>query len=243
MNIFRDGPEATMRAMITSSRRPSAKHLPMLNLKDPTQSLLVLKPTSKLPNKGDDGEFEKPSSLAPVSHMGGLKMHVDDPSYKAFVAWIEDYARIARQEYQTAEDLPRDNWYPSKHVLRIKDVPETWQALSRVQLFVHPRDPHTNQWSSEPIAFTQSLVTPRRFVNGSLFLLKPDQGHDGWQREGVTLEPGRYQIKIYLDSTEKLAKQPTLFLNEEDDFRGAIEVDARWAEGFKDAEVVSAESL
>jgi hypothetical protein len=228
--------------MITSSRRKSTKHLPMLNLQEPTQSLLVLKPTAKLPPKRADGEFEKPSSLAPVSHMGGLKMHVDDQSYKAFVAWIEDYARIARQEYRSSADLPRDNWYPSKHVLRIKDVPANWEALSRVQLFVHPRDPEGQQWSPEPIAFTQSLVTPRRFVNGSLFLLKPEQGRDGWQREGVTLDPGRYQIRIYLDTKGKLAQQPTLFL-EQDDYRGAIEIDAQWAEGFKDAEVVSAASL
>ena len=62
-----------------------------INRIEPAKSLLVLKPTAKVPRKNDQGELEKPSSSTPVTHMGGLKMHVDDQSYKAFIAWIQDY--------------------------------------------------------------------------------------------------------------------------------------------------------
>ena len=71
-----------------NSRKKPKHGYPLLNLDEPRKSLLVLKPTSKLPRKIGEKQFEKPSSADPVSHMGGLKMHVDDPSYKAFVSWI-----------------------------------------------------------------------------------------------------------------------------------------------------------
>lgn len=242
MNIFQGGPEATMRALITNSRKRSTKSLPLLNLADPTKSLLVLKPTSKLPKKNDDGSFQKPSSRVPVSHMGGLKMHVDDPSYKATVAWIEDYARIVGNEYKQTADLPRDNWYPSNHVLRIKELPDDWQALSRVQMMLHRWNADQQAFDPEPIAFTQSLVTPRRFVNGSLFLLKPDDVDEQWEAAGVELPRGRYLVKLYLDTNKTLASDPTALLGEED-YQGSVETRGAWGEGFKNAKLVSAASL
>ncbi len=228
-----------MRSLITSSRKRSSQRLPMLNLQQPSKSLLILKPTAKVPQKLPDGSFDKPSSIDPVSHMGGLKMHVDDQSYKAFLAWISDYAKIVGQEYQNSDDLPRDNWYPSKHVLRVKDVPEGWPAMSRVQLFVHGFDEASGQWRDQPIAFTQGLVTPRRMVNGSLFLLKSDGINDDWDSSGVTLPRGRYLIKVFYDSGETLASDPTAFLGS-DDYQGSLETHGVWREGFKDAKVVSA---
>lgn len=92
MNIFQETPEATLRQLILSSNRSVPGRLPMINVQDPAKSLLVLKPTSKLPAKDDNGDFEKASSTEPVSHRGGLKMFVNDQSWKSFVSWIEDYA-------------------------------------------------------------------------------------------------------------------------------------------------------
>ena len=70
--------------------------------------MILLKPTSRLPEKVN-GIRKKASNADPVSHMGGLKMHVDDQSYKAFVAWLEDYARVVGGTYQSVEELPGDN--------------------------------------------------------------------------------------------------------------------------------------
>jgi hypothetical protein len=102
INIFRESPEATLRHLMISSRRPRPDKFPLLKVADPAKSLLVLKPTSKLPKKDADGKFEKTSSGEPVSHMGGLKMHVDDQSYKSFVAWIQDYSRVVGDQYASA---------------------------------------------------------------------------------------------------------------------------------------------
>ena len=52
------------------------------------------------------------------------------------------------------DELPADNWYASKHVIMMRDVPKDWPNLSRVQLFVHRWDEQKAAWEAEPIAFT-----------------------------------------------------------------------------------------
>ena len=99
---------------------------PCLTCKDPRQSLLVVKPMSKLPKKKADGKFESPSSTDPVSHMGGLKMHPDDQSYKSFVTWMQDYANVVENRYASVDELPADNWYASQMVLKVKAAPADW---------------------------------------------------------------------------------------------------------------------
>jgi hypothetical protein len=173
MDIFRETPEATLDFLIASSQSPRAGELPLINIESPRESLLVLKPTAKVPQKRADGTFDKPSYQTPVSHMGGLKMHVDDQSYKAFVAWIEDYARVVGDQYASVDELPADNWFASKHVLMVTDAPASWTPMIRVQLFVHSWDEESQGWSGEPIAFTQGTVTPVRNVVGALFVFGP----------------------------------------------------------------------
>ena len=109
-------------------------------------------------------------------------------------------------------------------------------------MFVHAWDPNQQNWHHQPIAFTQGIVTPRRFAGGSLFLLKADLGHEDWKPSGVSLRRGRYLIKVFLDSNQVLASDPIAFLSS-DDFRGAIETRGVWGEGFKDAKIVSAAEL
>lgn len=242
MNLFKATPEETMRSLMASSRKRSSKHLPLINLDDPAKSLFVLKPTSKVPAKDESGQMGKPSSVDPVSHMGGLKMHVDDVSYKAVMRWIQDLADIEHGRYESAGDFPMDNWYPSKHVIRVKEVPVTWPKLGRVQLFVHAHDEDGPQ--EQPIAFTQSLVTPRRMVNGSLMVLRSSDRELGvtWDPNGVTLAPGTYTVKVYLDEKGKIESSPGAMLDRED-FRGQVTFTAKWGEGFKNAETVSGAGL
>ncbi len=171
IRIFQETPEATMQHLIERSRNTPEGELPLIDLQNPQKSLLVMKPTSKLPGKDDAGKLLVPSAGEPVSHMGGLKMHPDDQSYKSFIAWIQDYARVVGDRYASVEELPADNWYPSKLVLRVAGAPEEWPIGIPVQLFVYSWNASDQSWESEPIAFTQGTVTPRRMVNGSLFLL------------------------------------------------------------------------
>lgn len=241
LNIFRETPEETLAYLIEASRAASDSRLPLINLEAPAKSLLVLKPTARLPKKIGDKQFESASYVEPVSHMGGLKMHVNDQSYKSFVAWIQDYARVANGSYMKVDQLPADNWFPSKKILRVKAVPADWEIGSPVQLFVHEWSDGESDWSEQPVAFTQGTVTPRRFVNGALFLLGIRSGAADETRR---LEKGkRYLVRAYVDGRGAIADDPAAMLTK-DDFRGEAEVvKPRWREGFRFAEVVDGGKL
>lgn len=242
MNLFRQTPEATLTSLVASSRKQDGEKYPLINLSEPAKSLLVLKPTAKLPAKLPDGTFAKPSSSDPVSHMGGLKMHVDDHSYKLFVSWLQDYASVVAGRYATAEELPGDNWIATQRILRIKGTPEDWKVGTVVQLFVHAKDP-SGRWSPDPVAFTQGTVTPRGMVNGALLLIAsnlspPPDGSD----DSFPLEAGEYLIKAYVDSGGKIAESPSQLLGASD-FAGQATVDAEWQLGFPKAEVLEGSRL
>lgn len=240
--IFRETPEATLDYLISRSREAKSGDYPLLNLENPTDSLLVLKPMSKLPTKVGENELAPPSSAEPVTHYGGLKMHPNDQSYKAIVAWIEDYARIVNGEYKSVEDLPVDNWRGTEQFLQLAKVPEDWPVGEAVQLFVYRKNTDAGNWSSSPVAFTQGSVTPRHMVNGSILMIEPR--HDGKEtKQPEELTGGDYLVKVYRDRTRQLERDPTALLSA-DDFVGQAEVDAtRWREGFRFALVVPADSL
>ncbi|WP_182868599.1 hypothetical protein [Stieleria mannarensis] len=242
MNLFRETPEATLATLVASSRKQTGKNFPLINLRDPGKSLLVLKPTSKLPPKQDDGTLAKPSSSGPVFHMGGIKMHVDDHSYKLIVAWLEDYAAIVGDHYLTADQLPADNWIATQRILRVKGTPPDWKPGTVVQLFVHRKD-STGQWSPDPVAFTQSVVTPRGMVNGALLLIASnlDSGYDG-NDESFPLAAGEYLIKAYMDTEGKIKQSPAAFLDASD-FAGQATIDAKWRVGFPNAETFPGDLL
>ncbi len=234
MDLFGETPLATMKQMIASSSKRREGHLPLLNFDSPAESLLLLKPTAKLPPKNDDGTFQTPSAVAPVSHMGGLKMRVDDVSYKAIITWIADYSKLKDGAYKTAESLPVDNWYPSKTVIRIKSTPDNWPKLSKVHLFVYPvEDGHARP---DPVAFTQTLIGPRGFAAGNLFVVdtKTEASMDVVNN---TLEDGTFEIRVYLDLDGVLDRDPSALLNDRP-ATATARVDAVWKEGFRDALVI-----
>lgn len=238
MNLFKETPLQTMRSLIASSGKRHDDRLPLVNVENPAESLLLLKPTAKLPPKGDDGKIGKPSSMVPVSHMGGIKMHLGDQSYKAWLYWLQDYADTVSGRYDSPDSLPEDNWYPTQHIIRVKGIPESWPNLAKVQVFVHRWDDEKEAWMDSPVAFTQSLVTPRKIVNGPLFVLaKPNQS-EPLRSTGTTLEPGRVQLRLYLDREDRLSEAPTRLLNDRLPDAKAI-LDAKFGNGFKNADVSS----
>ena len=241
LRLFKKSPEETLKYWIERSRQVSRGNYPLINIKEPRHSLILLKPTSRLPEKVN-GIRKKASNADPVSHMGGLKMHVDDQSYKAFVAWLEDYARVVGGTYQSVEELPRDNWYPSKHMVIIEDAPKEWPDQVRVQLFVHAWDESRSTWEQEPIAFTQNSLTPKRRVAGALFLLRPQGAERAWHQEEETLPDGRYLLKVYVDSKQRLKNQPAAMLSESD-FYGQTTVLGPWTKTFKDARKVAGDQF
>lgn len=246
INIFRETPEATLRSLINSSRKTSHGEWPLINVERPAKSLLLLKPTAKLPPKDGQGGFEPPSSADPVSHMGGLKMFVNDQSYKAIVAWIEDYSNVVGNRYREIDDLPEDNWIPTEHVLRMTNAPEAWQALRGVQMFIYAWDGQNSAWQEQPVAFTQGLVTPRHMVNGAVARLSSGGALptdvESSELEPAKLQPGKYLVKCYYDADATLDQHPEVLLSDKD-FCGQIEIEAQWKTGFKDAQVFDARQL
>ncbi len=235
LDLFKETPEATLDFLIQSSREERKDSLPLLNLDDPKNSLLIQKPTSKLPAKKEDGTFVAPSNLAPVSHMGGLKMHLNDQSYKSFVAWIDDYAKTVGGNYRSVDELPADNWQPTQLILKLADAPEIWTVGTPVQMVLYRWDQKENQWSNAPIAFTQGTVTPRRLVNGALFLLINETASD----ESLKIPQEDLLVRIYVDKNGELETDPTLLLSESS-LVGDIELNAkRWRDGFRFGKVVS----
>ncbi|MBC8353648.1 MAG: hypothetical protein H8E66_16745 [Planctomycetes bacterium] len=245
LNIFRETPEATLNYLVESSRNVKQGELPLLNLAEPRKSLILLKPTSKLPIKREDGTFEPVSSVAPVTHMGGLKMHPDDQSYKSFVAWIKDYSNVVGDRYVGVEELPADNWVATKRVLKLSSAPESWPIGIPVQLFVYTWNDEETSWRKEPVAFTQGTVTPRRMVNGAMFLLASRDAARATTVKGneAVLGGGRYMVKVYVDLKHRLADDPTLLLGDEDFVGQAEFTRSRWREGFKFAAAVSGNML
>ena len=171
-------------------------------------------------------------------------MHVDDPSYKAFVAWIRDYGNVVSDRYAAVNELPADNWYASQHVLMLQDTPKAWPELARVQLLVHDWDKENGTWHEEPVAFTQNSVTPRNIVVGSLFLIRSPRLENtiDWNSASVMLPAGKYLIKVYVDKQHRLTANPTVMLNE-DDYYGQVEIEARWENGFPAAQKISGSLL
>ena len=245
LEIFRETPEETMQYLIDKSRKTPPGEIPLLDLKQPRRSLLLMKPMAKLPPKNADGTFPIPANTEPMFHLGGLKLHQDDQSYKSFISWISDYAQIAGDRLTSVADLPDDNWYGTKLVIKLVDTPESWTTRIPVQMFVHSWNAEQSGWNARATAFTQGIVTPRHMVAGSLFLLaNPDPAlRADWDPENATLPRGRYLVKVYVDSQSKLSDHPTLFLGQQD-FYGQTEIQrARWRTGFRQAESVSATEL
>lgn len=240
MVLFKKTPAETMKYWLERSADAGNDELPLVNLKDPRKSLVVLKPTARLPRKIGD-RFEPPSYKEPVSHMGGLKMHVDDQSYKSFIAWIKDYAKIKSGEYKESDQLPSDNWFATKRVLRLTDTSPEWKVGTPVQLMIHRWQEDASRWSPDPIAFTQGTVTPRHMVNGALFLLAPADPAKRleWFRSGNKFKPGKYLVKVYVDKTDRLRREPEILLGP-DELAGEVVIPhAQWKIGFPKAEKVS----
>ena len=240
MLIFKKTPEETMQYLIEQSSKKSEDSLPLLNLAEPTKSLLILKPMGKVPPKVN--EKRVPTYKIPVYHMGGLKIHKNDHSYKSFVSWIDDYAKATSGKYTSVKELPADNWYPTQRILRMKDLPDDWKVGTTVQMHVYSK---ANGKGSQPVAFAQGTITPRKIANGALILLAPvdSEARKKWKQTRNRIPPGEYLVKVYVDSKQKLSKAPTAFLGK-DEYAGELAIEkAKWRFGFKNAEWISGKNL
>jgi hypothetical protein len=83
---IKDTAEATLRYLLESKN---------VNVKEPERSRLLLKPLNQ------------------IKHGGGQKMLPGDMTYKAFRAFLEDYAKTVKDQYTSADELPKSRSAPA----------------------------------------------------------------------------------------------------------------------------------
>jgi hypothetical protein len=212
------GPKATLDYLRTAK---------LINIDEPEQSLLLLKP------------------LNAVKHGGGLKIVKGDQGYKAIRAFVEDYARIVKNQYADAASLPRKAVEPARFGtdiwLKLAETPSEWgDKLLQVTLFAW--DTTKGDWESEPIATSDRGVFGKGKLwqhNLTLLAAKGSERALTWRRSKPSLPRGRYLVKIYVDQNEKLKKDWHSVLDREE-FVGQIEVRSGWPEGYGQMTVVDA---
>lgn len=219
--IKADGAEATMRYLMSSK---------LIDLKNPEKSALLLKP------------------LGVIEHKGGKKFLPGDLGYKAFRGWIEDYARIVKDQYPTAASLPKDfdetERFTSGIWLKITNTPPTW-GDRLLQAEVHAWDAEKKAWETVPVAVSDRLVN----ANGKLWqhTLTLIAANDSprlaqWTQGQASLPSGKYLIKLYVDMKGKVVRDWKAPLGA-GEYVGQIETEAAWRTGYGSMSTVDANGL
>lgn len=203
-----EGPEATMKALLAAN---------LVSPKAPEKSLLLLKP------------------LNAVKHGGGQKMLVGDLTYKAFRAWIDDYAKVVNDQYAQASELPPapkgPATYGSDVWLKLVNTPPAW-GDKLLQVALYPRDPSKNAWASEPCAVSDRLV----FGKGRLWQ------HNLTLLDTPRLAPGKYLLRVHVDAQGRLQRDWRATLGK-GDLVAELELDSRWPAGYGSMTVVDVARL
>lgn len=194
----------------------------LIDVDRPEKSLLLLKPLNK------------------VEHGGGLKMARGDTDYLAFLSWIEDYARVAGDSYESAADLPP----PTKRIgseiwLRIEGVPEKWLGKTGL-MTVHAWDTAAKSWRKAPAAVNSFNVrrNPRFGTFAQCFLMiEPAAGADTPE-----LPTGEYLVRMYLDERPRATTDFDEALKTARHV-GDAKVQSVWKPGFLRATVASFEKV
>jgi hypothetical protein len=204
------GAEATMEYLLTSK---------LIDLEKPEKSLLLTKPLNE------------------VKHGGGIKIVVGDQGYKAIRAWVEDVAAMKAGKYEKAADVPPKDTAPRQFGtdawLKIEKTPDAWgDKLLTVEVFAW--DAKAGAWEKDPVATSDRVVFGKgKLWQHTITLLAP-AGSDrakAWTQGKPSLPTGKYLVKVFVDSTEKVKKDWKAPLGA-DEFVGAIEIQAQWREGY-----------
>jgi hypothetical protein len=217
-----EGAEATMRYLMGSK---------LINTSEPERSLLLRKPLQ-------DG----------IKHGGGKKMVPGDMAYKAFRTWLDDYAAVVADRYARAADLPRakdgPQHYGSEVWLKLEGTPAAW-AERLLQVSVYAWDAPNKAWESEPIAISDRPVwgEGRLWQHSLVLLAAPGSARArSWDDGKASLPPGRYLVKVYVDTQERLRRDWRAELGA-GEFVGEVEIETRWPEGYGNMTVVASDRL
>ena len=218
---MKDTAAATMRYLLDSEN---------INVRQPERSRLLLKPLNE------------------IKHGGGQKMLPGDMTYKAFRAWLDDYAKTVNDSYASAAELPKPNsgsaMFGTEIWLKLNNTPPEWaDRLLQVTLFAW--DQTKNSWESEPIAISDRGVWGRgKLWQHSLALLaqKNSERAQQWSQPPVSLPAGRYLLKVHVDVKERLKSDWNSPLGDAE-FVGEAVIESRWPKGYGKMTLVEASQI
>jgi len=218
---LKDTPEATMRYLITTEN---------INLKQPERSRLLLKPLNE------------------IKHGGGQKMLAGDMTYKAFRAWLDDYARTVSDRYASAAELPGPKpasaMFGTDIWLKLNNTPPQWaDRLLQVSLFAWDRG--SNAWETKPIATSDRGVWGKGKLwqhNLALLADKDSERARLWGRTEAGLPAGKYLLKVHVDVAGRLKSDWNASLGEAE-LIGEAAIESAWPKGYGKMTVVEAGRL
>jgi len=215
---LKESADATMRYLLNSEN---------INVKQPERSRLLLKPLNE------------------IKHGGGQKMLPGDMTYKAFRAWLDDYARTVNDRYANATELPKPKSGPAMFAteiwLKLINTPPEWaDRLLQVTLFAWSNE--MNTWETEPIAISDRGVWGKGKLWQHNLALLADKNSDRakrWSEAKPSLPVGRYMLKVHVDVNERLKSNWNSTLGDAE-FVGETIIESKWPQGYGKMTVVEA---
>ena len=203
----------------------------LIDIDNPEQSLLLLKP------------------LKEVDHGGGKKFLKGDLGYKGFRTWLEDYAKVVRDEYAKSADLPQSDprrlkEFTSELWFKLTNTAPAW-GDKLLQVTIHRWDDRTQKWEDAPIAISDRQVAAKpKLWQHTITLLAADDSARAkeWRRGSGQLPNGRYLVKVHVDRSDRTLSDWRASMRNED-FVGQAEFQANWRTGYGAMTIVDAEKL
>jgi hypothetical protein len=201
-----------------------------INVEKPERSRLLLKPLNE------------------VKHGGGQKMVAGDMTYKAFRRFLEDYANTVKDRYATAAELPKPTaghaTFETQIWIKITNTPPEW-AERLLQVNVYAWDAGKGLWETEPIAISDRAVSGQgKLWQHSLVLRAPkDSGRaQRWRSAKASLPAGRYLVKTYVDTEERLKREWDSELGAAE-YVGQTIIETKWPSGYGRMTAIQANNL
>lgn len=203
----------------------------LIEIESPEKSLLLLKP------------------LKEVDHGGGKKFLKGDLGYKGFRTWLEDYAKVVRDEYTKGSDLPKNDSrrlreFTSELWFKLTNTAPEW-GDKLLQVTIHRWDERAQKWEEAPIAISDRQVAakPRLWQHTITLLAAAGSARaKEWDRGPGRLPPGRYLVKVHVDRSDRTLTNWRATMGDED-FVGQTEFRADWRTGYGNMTVADAAKL
>ena len=203
------GPKESLEYLISKQDR-------LIDVDEPAKSLLLQKPLA-----------------IDVKHGGGKKMIVGDQGYRTFLAFLEDFAKIKKEAYKSAEALPKSDGrvrFGTDIWLKLSETPPGW-GDKLLQVDVYAWDAKAAAWEPTPVASSDRVVWGGGKAWQHNLTLSAESGSERakrWMERGASLASGKYLVKVYVDTGGRVGEQGSAAMLAS----GEGEVQSAWPIGY-----------